>query len=77
MLILLPPSEGKSALRRGKPLDLGSLSFPSLHAAVSLLLLIAICILWHRSESQTERRVDTRQPSSLDREPVVVLLGRE
>jgi cytoplasmic iron level regulating protein YaaA (DUF328/UPF0246 family) len=31
VLILLPPSEGKSAPRRGKPLELGSLSFPDLH----------------------------------------------
>ena len=30
MLILLPPSEGKTAPRRGKPLDLDSLAFPSL-----------------------------------------------
>ncbi|MDQ1103511.1 peroxide stress protein YaaA [Nocardioides zeae] len=30
MLLLLPPSEGKSAPTRGKPLDLGSLSFPVL-----------------------------------------------
>lgn len=30
MLILLPPSEGKSSPRRGKPLDLGRLSFPAL-----------------------------------------------
>ena len=30
VLILLPPSEGKTAPRRGKPLDLGRLSFPSL-----------------------------------------------
>ena len=30
MLILLPPSEGKAAPRRGKPLDLTTLSFPSL-----------------------------------------------
>ena len=33
MLILLPPSEGKSAPRRGKPLDLGALSSPSLTPA--------------------------------------------
>ena len=32
MLILLPPSEGKAAPRRGKPLDLGDLSFPTLTA---------------------------------------------
>lgn len=30
MLILLPPSEGKTAPRRGKPLDLSSLSHPAL-----------------------------------------------
>ena len=30
MLILLPPSEGKSSPRRGKPLDLAGLSFPVL-----------------------------------------------
>lgn len=30
MLILLPPSEGKTAARRGKPLDLAGLDFPAL-----------------------------------------------
>lgn len=30
MLILLPPSEGKTQRRRGRPLDLSGLSFPSL-----------------------------------------------
>ncbi|HEY1480409.1 MAG TPA: peroxide stress protein YaaA [Gaiellales bacterium] len=30
MLILLPPSEGKAAARRGAPLELASLSFPEL-----------------------------------------------
>ena len=38
MLILLPPSEGKTPARRGLPLDLGTLSFPELtgtrHAVV-------------------------------------------
>jgi len=33
MLILLPPSEGKTAPRRGKPLDLDSLAFPTLTAS--------------------------------------------
>ena len=33
MLILLPPSEGKTAPRRGKPLDLGALSLPDLTPA--------------------------------------------
>ncbi|MGH1562553.1 peroxide stress protein YaaA [Mumia sp. DW29H23] len=32
MLVLLPPSEGKSVPRRGRPLDLGTLSFPELTA---------------------------------------------
>ncbi|WP_107705857.1 peroxide stress protein YaaA [Nocardioides allogilvus] len=32
MLILLPPSEGKSAPRRGRPLDTGTLSSPTLTA---------------------------------------------
>ena len=30
MLILLPPSEGKTPPRRGRSLDLGTLSFPEL-----------------------------------------------
>jgi cytoplasmic iron level regulating protein YaaA (DUF328/UPF0246 family) len=30
VLILLPPSEGKAAPRRGRPLDLGTLAFPAL-----------------------------------------------
>lgn len=30
MLVLLPPSESKSTVRRGKPLDPGALSFPAL-----------------------------------------------
>ena len=45
MLILLPPSEGKTTPRRGKPLDLASLSFPDLepHRAEVLDALIALC----------------------------------
>ncbi|HYJ27375.1 MAG TPA: peroxide stress protein YaaA [Nocardioides sp.] len=38
MLILLPPSEGKSAPRRGKPLDLASLASPSLTTTRTTLL---------------------------------------
>ncbi len=38
MLILLPPSEGKTAPRRGKPLDLASLASPSLTATRTTLL---------------------------------------
>ncbi|MCW2710670.1 MAG: peroxide stress protein YaaA [Marmoricola sp.] len=45
MLILLPPSEGKSTPRRGKPLALGDLSFPGLTAARerALAALVELC----------------------------------
>lgn len=45
MLILLPPSEGKAAPRRGKPLDLASLSSPGLAATRTTLLeaLVDLC----------------------------------
>ena len=45
MLILLPPSEGKAAPRRGKPLDLASLSAPSLTEARRAVLesLVRLC----------------------------------
>lgn len=45
MLILLPPSEGKSAPRRGKPLALDELSFPSLRdpRAEVLAALVTLC----------------------------------
>ena len=45
MLILLPPSEGKSAPRRGASLDLGKLSFADLGPAREQVLdaLVALC----------------------------------
>lgn len=45
MLILLPPSEGKAAPRRGKPIDLASLSSPGLTATRTTLLeaLVDLC----------------------------------
>lgn len=45
MLILLPPSEGKTAPRRGKPLDLGTLSRPGLNPARQRVLdhLVGLC----------------------------------
>jgi cytoplasmic iron level regulating protein YaaA (DUF328/UPF0246 family) len=45
VFILLPPSEGKTAPRRGKPLDLASLTLPALAPARQRVLesLIALC----------------------------------
>lgn len=45
MLILLPPSEGKTAPRRGRPLDLETLSLPELNPARRQVLdaLVALC----------------------------------
>lgn len=45
MLVLLPPSEGKSVPRRGKPLDLATLSFPQLTPARAEVAdaLVALC----------------------------------
>jgi hypothetical protein len=45
VLILLPPSEGKTAPRRGKPLDLATLGFPSLTDARERVLdaLVTLC----------------------------------
>jgi uncharacterized protein len=45
VLILLPPSEGKTAPRRGKPLDLDALSSPSLTPARRTVLdaLVSLC----------------------------------
>lgn len=45
MLILLPPSEGKSVARRGKPLDLATLTAPTLTATRERVLdaLVTLC----------------------------------
>jgi cytoplasmic iron level regulating protein YaaA (DUF328/UPF0246 family) len=45
VLIVLPPSEGKTVPSRGKPLDLGSLGFPGLTPAREAVLdaLVALC----------------------------------
>jgi cytoplasmic iron level regulating protein YaaA (DUF328/UPF0246 family) len=45
VLILLPPSEGKTAPRRGRPMEPDALSFPSLHAprAEVLTALVDLC----------------------------------
>ena len=46
VLILLPPSEGKTAPRRGKPLDLSTLTAPELTPARDEVLdaLVALCV---------------------------------
>jgi cytoplasmic iron level regulating protein YaaA (DUF328/UPF0246 family) len=45
VLILLPPSEGKSSPRRGRPLDLETLSYPALGATRERVLsvLVGLC----------------------------------
>ncbi|MBA0050047.1 peroxide stress protein YaaA [Streptomyces sp. AJS327] len=45
MLVLLPPSEGKAEGKRGRPLDLGSLSLPGLAGARERVLdeLVELC----------------------------------
>lgn len=45
MLVLLPPSEGKAAGGRGRPVDLGALSLPELSSARETVLeeLVALC----------------------------------
>ena len=64
MLILLPPSEGKTAPRRGKPLDLASLSAPVLTDARSRMLesLVRLC----RTEPATAAASLGLGPSQLD-----------
>lgn len=53
MHILLPPSEGKTAPRRGKPLDLATLSLPALNPARQRMLeaLTGLC----RGDEETAR----------------------
>ena len=50
MLILLPPSEGKAVPKRGRPLDLFALSFPSLAPAREQVL-DALVDLAHRDDA--------------------------
>jgi cytoplasmic iron level regulating protein YaaA (DUF328/UPF0246 family) len=56
VLILLPPSEGKTSPRRGRPLALGSLSFPTL-AAHRREVLTALVDLCTGSEPEVAARV--------------------
>jgi cytoplasmic iron level regulating protein YaaA (DUF328/UPF0246 family) len=50
VLILLPPSEGKSAPRRGKPLDLANLGHPELTGARAALLSALVDLCTHDPE---------------------------
>ena len=53
MLVLLPPSEGKTVPRRGKALDLDALSFPSLTATRERVLDALVTL----AQGDTERAV--------------------
>jgi uncharacterized protein len=64
VLILLPPSEGKTPARRGKPLDLGGLSFPALEPAREQVLdaLVDLC----RGDAERARAVLGLPPGLAD-----------
>jgi cytoplasmic iron level regulating protein YaaA (DUF328/UPF0246 family) len=64
VLILLPPSEGKTPARRGKPLDLGALSFPDLTAPRQQVLdsLLDLC----RGDVETARKALGLPPGLAD-----------
>jgi cytoplasmic iron level regulating protein YaaA (DUF328/UPF0246 family) len=65
VLILLPPSEGKTAPRRGKPLDLDALSFSSLTPSRTRLVdaLLSLCTT---AEPATAARVLGLGPTQAD-----------
>ena len=64
MLVLLPPSEGKTAARRGKPLDLETLSFPALTATREQLLESLVALA--RRDPQRALAVLGLSPRQLD-----------
>jgi uncharacterized protein len=70
VLILLPPSEGKAAPRRSKPLDLATMSFPSLQRPRAELLdeLVNLCA--------PGRGGTTDQPADLARAAQVLGVGK-
>jgi uncharacterized protein len=72
VLILLPPSEGKTAPRRGKPLDLDRLSFGSLTDARDEVLdaLVSLCT------STGAGRPGSPQAPNVDKAAEVLGLGR-
>jgi len=64
VLVLLPPSEGKTAARRGRPLDLEALSFPALTSTREQVLenLVALA----RRDPQQALAVLALSPRQLD-----------
>ncbi|MCW2786739.1 MAG: hypothetical protein JWP74_3256 [Marmoricola sp.] len=70
MLILLPPSEGKSSPRRGRPLALEALDFPELTGARSQVLdaLVALCTTSGGAPLHDQVRID-RASTVLDLGP--------
>ena len=68
MLILLPPSEGKTAPRRGTPMDPASLSFPALHDARAEVLdaLVSLCTS-DRAVAAATLGLGTTQADEVDR----------
>jgi cytoplasmic iron level regulating protein YaaA (DUF328/UPF0246 family) len=68
VLILLPPSEGKSAPTRGKPLDLAGLALPSLTAARATVIdaLVALCAD-DRAKAMAVLGVPKTQPELVER----------
>jgi cytoplasmic iron level regulating protein YaaA (DUF328/UPF0246 family) len=69
VLILLPPSEGKAAPSRGRPLDLGSLSFPALHEARAEVLeaLVDLCTTAEPAEAAAVLGVGPTQTGEIVR----------
>ena len=68
MLILLPPSEGKFAPVRGKPLSLGALDFPDLTEARESVLtaVVALCAGTSEEDVADAARVLGVGPTQLD-----------
>ncbi|QZY30334.1 peroxide stress protein YaaA [Nocardioides coralli] len=66
MLILLPPSEGKTAPARGKPLDLAALSHPTL-GEVRRRVLDALVATSHREDAADVLGLGRTQQDLIDR----------
>jgi len=64
VLVLLPPSEGKTVARRGKPLDLTGLSFPGLTATRETVLETVVALA--RRDPQQALDVLGLSPRQLD-----------